>query len=242
MPEIRDTHECVDGFVYADPVKELEKRGLDPAQHPSARFMKKCPVCAVRNLVRTIGGGEMSWATWNYRAEFSDAVTKFQAWYPSGLNWACLIHAESNVEPRSTGKTHLLCAAGTAYIQAERPVRYWNAGDLSIRRYETLGESITEFKGFALLDDLGNEAINLDTRDAVDRILDARFRQRRPSIVTSNLSFDIIEKRYPRFGRRMKGAVTIPWPATLYEAGGAGNQRSESENELTIEWEREDVA
>lgn len=216
MSQITDDHECFDGFVYVDPVKELERRGLDPSKHPAARFMRKCPVCAARNLIQMIGGGEMSWENWTDRAALSEAVTEFQNWYPSGLNWACLVHARPNDEPRSTGKTHLLSAAGTSYIRVGKPARYWNAGDLSIRRYESLGEVIMEFSGFALIDDLGNEANNLDTRDAVDRILDARYRHRRPSIITSILSFDVIEKRYPRFGRRMKGGTAIPWSATPY--------------------------
>lgn len=229
MSELHNGRECFGGFVYADRIKELEKRGLDAAQHPEARFMKKCPECAIQNFVRSIGVSEMSWENWVDRSALADALEKFRAWYPRGLNWACLLHGRVHEDSRSTGRTHVLSAAGISYIRAERPARYWNAGDLSIRRYESLGETIAEFHGLALIDDLGNEANNLDTRDAIDRLLDARYRNQRPSIVTSTLSYDVIEKRYPRFGNRMKVGTAIAWSAEPFNPSDERDSGFESE-------------
>lgn len=214
--EIHDGLQCFGGFIYVDPRGELEKRGLDPDEHPRARFMKPCPFCAVRGFRRHFGGAELSWENWRHREELAEAVERFRSWYPRAENQACLILSPDELQCEGNGKTHVLSATGIAILRAGRRCRFWNAADLAEHRFEPWLDTVAEQPGYVLIDDLGNEPDNAMNRDAVDRLLDSRYRHRRPTLVATRLSRAFLERDYPRFMARMRSGTIIEWKAERF--------------------------
>lgn len=209
MSENHNGHECYGGFVYADSAEELRKRGRNPDEYPGARFMKPCPICTMQKFSRNFGH-EMTWENWIHRDALAEAVAAFAAWYPHDENYACLLHGGRDEEMSGYGKTHLLSAAGIEYIRKGRKVKYWNAADLAENRFEPwFIEVIGKFEGLVLIDDLGNDPNYPMNRDSVDRLLDSRYRSRRPTIVAARLSLETIEHRYHRFHARMNSGTRI---------------------------------
>ena len=215
--EIHDGRQCFGGYVYVDADRELEKRGMDPAMRRGDCFVRACPVCAIRKFLAAFAGRMMTWQDWVERVGLVGAVSTFRDWFPRAENWACLLQSPDELANASNGKTHALCAAGIEFLKAGRSCRYWNAADLVENRLAPWLETVAEYPGHALIDDLGNEPDHVMSRDAVDRLLDSRYRHRRPTIVTSRLSQPILTKRYPRFMSRMRSGTRIDWAAPPFE-------------------------
>lgn len=200
--EIHDGQPCFDGVVITE--------------NGNTRRAKPCPRCTVENFLKRFGQRRLTWEMWDDREEISGSVLRLNSWHPRGANMACLLYGTSNPDNRYNGKTHVLVAMGVEFLGRGKNVRYWNAGDFAERRYESFAESVAEFRGLALIDDLGNEADTFATRDSLDRLLDLRMRLSRPTLVVSSLALHAIEKQYPRFHSRLHTATTIPWDADPY--------------------------
>jgi hypothetical protein len=216
MREIHNGRECFGGYVFVDSRRESDVRRMGP-----------CRVCAERAFIKHIGGREMTWENWVCRAELAAAVEAFAAWYPHDENHACLLHSGCDEDTSGAGKTHLLSAAGIAYIRKGYRIRYWNAADLAENRFDPwFIEAIGEFNGLALIDDLGNDPNYPMNRDSVDRLLDYRYRHRRATIVAARLSIGTIENRYHRFYARMKFGTRIALSASPFKRDRARDHES----------------
>lgn len=126
-----------------------------------------------------------------------------------------------------TGKTHLatawirsripdsVCIAANEIQVAFKPMRWTSAPELLGRLRGTFGRKdgeteesiISELSGawVIVLDDLGAEQSTDWTGQALYRLLCRRINECRPTIVTSNLTLEEMDKRDPRLASRLGG-------------------------------------
>jgi len=115
-----------------------------------------------------------------------------------------------------TGKTHLAFAIGWDWLEQGRTVLYYQVADLirALRDGFRLGavDSYSGIIAFAkncsllILDDLGTERETEFATEQLDLIVDYRYINKKPLIITSNLSLDEL---WPRIADRMKEGLLI---------------------------------
>lgn len=106
--------------------------------------------------------------------------------------------------PKGTGKTLLACIIGNAWLNQNKSVVFTNTQELvaKIRStvYTNSRVSIKPYKEASLLilDDLGSEKLSNWAAQELCKIIDARYRELLPTIVTSNYSLDNLHTRIAR--------------------------------------------
>lgn len=127
-----------------------------------------------------------------------------------------------------TGKTHLACAAlQDLYERKNVRGQFWNCADL-IARYQATydGERATESAAqvdeilaripLLVLDELGAQRDSEDASLRVFRLIDLRYREQKPMIVTTNKSAGQLAEMDPRlYSRLMDASVSELVPFNL---------------------------
>lgn len=123
-----------------------------------------------------------------------------------------------------SGKTHLATAIGRYIIEEKQiPVRFMRIVDLLLEIRKTFDENETWkaenenklFKKYALiplliLDDIGSEKTTDWVRQVLYQIIDERWIEERPIIVTSNLTLEELESRLgERIASRIAGMTRL---------------------------------
>lgn len=102
-----------------------------------------------------------------------------------------------------TGKTHLACAMLTEQLRRARPARFIAAPDYFERLKRLMDSEDGSPQAYAdyvaaepllCLDDLGKERLTDWSRAQMFALIDARYRQRLPTIITTNVTYDDIER------------------------------------------------
>lgn len=112
------------------------------------------------------------------------------------------------------GKTHLAYAVGAAALTAGRWVEAWTAADMlaTLRPGgdDTLLDRLAAVD-LLILDDLGREQVTSWSLEQLQRLLDARSRECRRQLVTTNLTYAQVTERYgsPIAGRLVDTATVV---------------------------------
>lgn len=118
--------------------------------------------------------------------------------------------------PADHGKTYAGYAVGNEAVARGYYALAWTVADLNaaLRPGADLPERTYERAvgcDLLLLDDLGREQVTAWSLEQLQRILDARNRERRRTVVTTNLSYEQVADRYgsPVAGRLIDDAIIV---------------------------------
>ena len=112
---------------------------------------------------------------------------------------------ETGDSPFGTGKTHIACAMLIGQIARARPARFMSAQDFleaMKRMFDATDESAQEYadrvasEPLLCIDDLGKAQDTDWSRAQLFRLIDARYRAQRPTIITTNASFGWLTERF----------------------------------------------
>jgi DNA replication protein DnaC len=112
--------------------------------------------------------------------------------------------------PVGTGKTHLAACVVNAFLDQLKRVTFGGVVDLLGRIRRSYGEEAQEEEWeiidelttapLLVLDDLGKERVKDWVEEILFRIIDVRYGEKRPLVITTNFSPQDLEKRYPEKG------------------------------------------
>ena len=108
-----------------------------------------------------------------------------------------------------TGKTYFATAIANALLQKEVPVRMTNLAAIMNCRYEERAELIKSFNRFDLLiiDDFGMERDTSFGMETVYQVIDGRYLDHKPLILTTNLSLEALKNPIDLDHRRIYDRV-----------------------------------
>lgn len=184
---------------------------------------KRCPMCHREKFLKENLGKEITWDDLAVpTVSYGQGVNIVRDWSPDTDNWCMLLYQPGNMNDESgnfgTGKTTCLCLKACDVIDEGKDVRYYNVADIlaDTRRSYSGGEDpqdeLDEFEGLIILDDLGAESSSSSwAKEQVDRLIDRRFRKRRPTLIASNLTMEELKERYPRAVSRLSSGCLMPW-------------------------------
>lgn len=112
--------------------------------------------------------------------------------------------------PVGTGKTHLAACLVNSLISREIRVLFGNVLDLLGRLRRSYDDDAQEEEWRILdelatvpllvIDDVGKEKVSEWVEQTLYRVVDLRYRDNRPLVVTSNFTLSELERRYPEVG------------------------------------------
>jgi len=184
---------------------------------------RPCTACSLAGWESRVGSrrASHSWQTWVERPELREAAAELRGWW--GDPWCIAMHAAPGAGNYGTGKTHAAIAVGREWVLAGRlPVAYYHVPALIQRFRDAIGDEHLEpphaadLDGMVILDDLGAEAATPYAAEIADRIVDQRYGAGLPTVITTNLSTEQLDRRYPRATDRMHEGRLVEWSATSY--------------------------
>jgi len=200
-------HDCQSGWVYRN--------------NGEREWVERCVQCNVEKARKKFPvTARDGWVGWLDRKELSQHVVDLKLW--RGDPWAVALVCPEKSNNLGTGKTRAACSTAIEWAERGKTVGFWMVADLA----EKIREEVSEFYhvittadcfddiDLLILDDLMLERPTDLATEQIDRIIDRRYRNQRPLIVTSNSSLSQIHKRYPRVASRLSEGKIIQWGAS----------------------------
>lgn len=202
-------HGCRAGMVYS----EATVGGLT---YITVRPCLTCLVESVRaRLPERFRGG---WESWQSVPQLANLIKLVRKW--QGEPWSLLLHGRDGVDNVGAGKTHVACAVALDFAARGIGSMFWNVPELM----DALRLSVTEHvpapsiphDRLLILDDLCLERETPMVAEQVELLIDRRWRQNSPTIVTTNKSLAHVHETYPRAHSRFAQGYRLEWVAPDY--------------------------
>ncbi len=182
--------------IYQQDVAEEIRRQEERQKKERARLLKKSGLPA-RYHGATFGSAKVT----DQSREAYEKAHKFTRGEMAGL----LISG-----PVGTGKTHLAACIANDFLDRLKWVTFGGVIDLLGRIARSYSEAAQEEEWQILdelysvpllvLDDLGKEKVSEWVEQTLYRVVDSRYRENRPLVVTTNFTMETLEGRYPEVG------------------------------------------